>query len=148
MRLPGRANLWVTAVLAGLLCTSCSREPTSLASRFSGLDLPSSGEVLQFEDEASGLVGEDLFVRVVLRYENEDFSGLLVQAASRGYTRVPEGVSYAEAVSRLSLPEVVWDLLRDVESGLVKYEAHSESSWSVAVLDRMKRTLTVEYVII
>lgn len=71
--------------MLGVALTGCARTPVVVAERFSGLDVPETAHLLEFVDEASGLVGEDVFVRVALRLSKVEFDQLLKEAQTLGY---------------------------------------------------------------
>ena len=135
------------ATVTGVL--GCARDPITLAERFSGLSLPEEVEIVEFHDEASGLVGEDLYVRIQLRINSSDIAQLLTQALARGYRGLPGSLPAAsETRAQLELPRIIQQELRGLETASrFLYESESRSSWMLSVLNPERRTLTVERVI-
>ena len=141
------------AVLVG----ACERTPHGLATRLSGLAVPSTAAVLEFTDHSSGLVGEDLWVRIVLELHPEEFERLVDEAVAEGYTRIGtdsgEGSTdpfrdtlHHPGVRRIGMEEVLKAVGEN--GGLFTYRSESEWEYTFSALDFSKRRLTVEKAIL
>ncbi len=137
----GESRLSRKLLLIGIAyLAACSRSPHALAERFSGLDVPTDAEVLEFVDEESGFAGSDLYVKVVLRLSSTEAEHLTASAPAAGF----DALEVAPATASSPVCEIELASLLDPGSrALVRVEPATSSDCGLAVLDPEQRTLTV-----
>ena len=147
------AGTRLACVVVSLAHLACARSPHALARQVSGLSIPSDATVLSFKDEASGLVGEDLFARAELEVTESSFASLVSQAQRSGYRPVvalksqPLDPINEFGVSERGISEAAAEV--SAESGsLFRYIRHSASAYSLVVLDAGRHRIVVQSVIL
>jgi len=143
------------AALAGV--DALIRTPHRLARQVSSLEVPGRARVLSFRDEASGFLGQDLWVEVELALSPADFSRLRAEAIQEGWQAVVHSDPPDLAVSRDSANQFgvsttgASDAAAELPlgtSGLFRYERDTQSSYSLAVLDPARQRLLVRVLIL
>jgi hypothetical protein len=143
------AILFLTTAIVG-----CSRSPLALARRQSGLRVPSTAAVLEFKDESSGMLDQDLYTRVVLQLDSAGWDALVRQAREAAYVPVSRGVQLAskDSLNRFGITESglreAREELAPSGEGFYRFRKDTPSSYSLTVLDRSRRRLVIVMLIL
>jgi len=139
--------------MVSLAHLACARSPHALARQVSGLNIPFDATVLSFKDDASGLIGEELFARVELEVSESSFASLVSQAQRSGYRPVvatesqPLDLVSEFGVAERGISEAAAEA--SAHSGsLFRYIRHSASAYSLVVLDAGRHRIVVQSVIL
>ena len=141
------------AVVVAMLATSCDRTAHQFARSASALAIPASASVVSFEDQPSGLLGEDLFARAEFQLSAAELEPLVQQAHNLGYTFVDTSkepavdVAKRVGVGQSGLSQIAAQL-RFGCKGLFRYRSEGPADYSVVVLDVTHRRIVVEVLIL
>jgi hypothetical protein len=131
------------------------RSACQVARAASGLPVPCRAQVVEFHDEPSGFLDQDLDTRAELTLSPADFAALFAEAQHRGFRAVDGSVpSTRPCVDQANQfgVDATGICLAAAEiaggSGLYRYVRNTPSSYTFVVLDSARRRLVARFLIL